>query len=303
MLRKFVYGVGLLQIGYVGYNASDYIYRYGLHKNCDLKQMYPQEYALVTGASQGLGLGYAEELAKRGYNVILASRTHKNLEEVAQKLQQKYTNVKIDYRVLNLENEDPQSYEAFFSQLKKDFDNKIGIFINNAAAFEKDYFINLTPQQIKSVIDTNVLGQTFIIQQELKYAIQNSQNGKQKTLLINVGSQKTHRGGTQEANVYYATKQYMNHLTSCLRDQYKTIDPNIQIVNNSPGYIDSPMLSSFYPDFAKTFGANFLDTPQKIAKQTLDQIDADPAVINGSDKQAFGNVLLSLQAKYQNLFK
>ena len=86
MLKKIVYGVGLLQIGYVGYNAGDYLYRYGIHKNCNLKALYQQEYALVTGASQGLGLGYAEELARRGYNVIMISRTESSLANAASQL-------------------------------------------------------------------------------------------------------------------------------------------------------------------------------------------------------------------------
>jgi 17beta-estradiol 17-dehydrogenase / very-long-chain 3-oxoacyl-CoA reductase len=40
-------------------------------------------WALVTGASDGLGLSYCHELASRGFNIILLSRTKSKLEKVA----------------------------------------------------------------------------------------------------------------------------------------------------------------------------------------------------------------------------
>lgn len=64
--------------------------KYALHGNCDLKAIFPSEYALVTGASQGLGFGYAEELAKRGYNVIMVARDKEALEKAAGELKEKY---------------------------------------------------------------------------------------------------------------------------------------------------------------------------------------------------------------------
>ena len=43
--------------------------------NGPVKNNYGQQWALITGASEGIGFAYAEELAKRGMNLTLVSRS------------------------------------------------------------------------------------------------------------------------------------------------------------------------------------------------------------------------------------
>ena len=55
----------------------------------DYKQKYG-EWAVITGCTQGIGKCYAEELAQKGMNIVLISRTQQKLEEVAMELEKKY---------------------------------------------------------------------------------------------------------------------------------------------------------------------------------------------------------------------
>ena len=55
----------------------------------DYKQKYG-EWAVVTGCTQGIGKCYAEEMAKKGLNVVLVSRSKSKLDPLAQELSQKY---------------------------------------------------------------------------------------------------------------------------------------------------------------------------------------------------------------------
>lgn len=48
-------------------------------------------WALVTGSSDGLGAEYAKQLAKKGFNIILASRTLSKLEAIAEEIESKYS--------------------------------------------------------------------------------------------------------------------------------------------------------------------------------------------------------------------
>ena len=48
------------------------------------------EWAVITGCTQGIGKCYAEELAQKGMNIVLISRTQSKLEEVATELNRKY---------------------------------------------------------------------------------------------------------------------------------------------------------------------------------------------------------------------
>jgi 17beta-estradiol 17-dehydrogenase / very-long-chain 3-oxoacyl-CoA reductase len=60
----------------------DSLERYGNGESEQNKRAW----AVVTGASDGLGAAYCRELAKRGFNIVLISRTQSKLEAVAKEL-------------------------------------------------------------------------------------------------------------------------------------------------------------------------------------------------------------------------
>jgi 17beta-estradiol 17-dehydrogenase / very-long-chain 3-oxoacyl-CoA reductase len=59
------------------------LYRHLLRPQRNLVKRYGSEWAVVTGASDGIGEAYTYELAKRGYSIVLVSRTLEKLEKVA----------------------------------------------------------------------------------------------------------------------------------------------------------------------------------------------------------------------------
>lgn len=61
-------------------------YKHFLRPRRNLTRRYGSNWALVTGAGDGIGKAYCHELAKSGYNIILLSRTLENLEKVASEL-------------------------------------------------------------------------------------------------------------------------------------------------------------------------------------------------------------------------
>jgi 17beta-estradiol 17-dehydrogenase / very-long-chain 3-oxoacyl-CoA reductase len=65
-------------------------YRHVLRPQRNLVKRYGSEWAVVTGASDGIGEAYTYELAKRGFNIILVSRTLEKLERVAAKVRDEY---------------------------------------------------------------------------------------------------------------------------------------------------------------------------------------------------------------------
>jgi 17beta-estradiol 17-dehydrogenase / very-long-chain 3-oxoacyl-CoA reductase len=58
--------------------------KYGNKKGKEIQR--ERSWALVTGASDGIGLAYCHELARRGFNIILLSRTRSKLEKVAEEI-------------------------------------------------------------------------------------------------------------------------------------------------------------------------------------------------------------------------
>ena len=53
-------------------------------------------YALVTGATSGIGLEISRDLARRGYNLVLVARTKEKLSETSRELIKEY-NIKCNY--------------------------------------------------------------------------------------------------------------------------------------------------------------------------------------------------------------
>ena len=65
-------------------------YRHWVRPRRDLKSRYGGNWALVTGASSGIGEAICYELAKSGFNIILLSEDHAGLESVAEKARTRY---------------------------------------------------------------------------------------------------------------------------------------------------------------------------------------------------------------------
>ena len=98
-------------------------YVFFLSKTIDFKKY--GEWAVVTGATDGIGKAYSEQLAERGMNVVLVSRTLSKLEEVASDLREKY---RIETKVIAVDFSNADIYDV----LRRDLcELQIGILVNN----------------------------------------------------------------------------------------------------------------------------------------------------------------------------
>lgn len=89
-----------------------------------------KSWALVTGASDGIGLGFCHELARRGFNIVLLSRTKAKLEKAAAELEEKH-GVKTHIVVRDLAKMYTlEHYETVPEEVPADLD--VAIVINNA---------------------------------------------------------------------------------------------------------------------------------------------------------------------------
>lgn len=101
-----------------------------------------KEYALITGASSGIGLEISKVLAQKGFSLVLVSRREDKLNEVSQDLIQNYK-TPVTYFVSDLE--DPAAPKAIFEFCK----NKgyfISVLVNNAGYALPDAF-HKTPME------------------------------------------------------------------------------------------------------------------------------------------------------------
>ncbi|MEF9477975.1 SDR family NAD(P)-dependent oxidoreductase [Chryseobacterium sp. 1B4] len=137
-----------------------------------------ESYAVVTGASQGLGKSFAEQLAKQKINVILVSLPHQNLKELSRKLEKLYA-IKVQYYETDLSvNENVMKLTEWLNQ-----SFAIHILINNAGIDGTQKFTEATSDYINTILQVNVAATSLITHQLLPNLLK-----QPKAYILNVSS-------------------------------------------------------------------------------------------------------------------
>ena len=161
--------------------------------------------AIVTGAGSGIGRHVAVALAFNGYAVVLAGRRKDSLETT--ELQMSRGNSQA--MVVPADVSDPGSVRELFAKTKHAF-GRLDLLFNNAGISGPDRPLeDLTYEQWKSVVDTNLTG-TFLCTQEA-FKIMKSQEPRGGRI-INNGSISAHDPRPNSAP-YTATKHGVTGLT------------------------------------------------------------------------------------------
>ncbi|ETO32297.1 short-chain dehydrogenase [Reticulomyxa filosa] len=156
---------------------------------------------IITGGSKGIGLNLAHHFLKLGDNVLLASRNKKNLELAVEKLKKKLPSIceQEKSRLHNnllllllkkshlLNNNDTQilDLEKLFAFAHKIFDGKIDIIINNAGiSTPHKHAMNMNNDEIRRVIDVNLIGMFSCCRQAMLYVDSNANQSTDHHLFV-----------------------------------------------------------------------------------------------------------------------
>ena len=164
-------------------------------------------YALVTGATSGIGLEISKNLAKRGYNLILVARTRDKLDSLSSELAIEY-NIDCDFfsSDLTLINSPNEIYE-YTSQKKYN----VNILINNAGyALPNAFHENSLEDEEKCL---RVLG-TSVIALTKKYINDMISNGGGKIMIVS--SVAAYAPASSLQSLYGPVKTFMNRFSESL---------------------------------------------------------------------------------------
>jgi short-subunit dehydrogenase len=112
---------------------------------------WPGKWALVTGASAGIGAALAEELARGGTNLVLTARRRERLEELAQKVEAAH---KIQTRIFVADLTQADAPEKIF-QFTKEQGIEVELLINNAGFGAYGEFQTVETDKLTEMVQVN----------------------------------------------------------------------------------------------------------------------------------------------------
>lgn len=216
------------------------------------------KFALVTGASSGIGRSVSIELAKNGFDVALASRSIEKLDSLSNEISSLNLDVKSYPFKLDITNEN--DVKNLFNET-----SKIGFVdtvINNAGFGKFSKIQNTSTEDWDSQINTNLRG-SFLISRE--YATPMIEKKEGTLLFLNSVAGKH---GYPYSAAYVSSKYGMRGLADSLRNELR--EHNIRVMSVHPGAVSTEFWDEIDVDFPK----DEMLTPDDIASSIVHAINS-----------------------------
>ncbi|MGB3697453.1 MAG: mycolate reductase [Gordonia sp. (in: high G+C Gram-positive bacteria)] len=219
----------------------------------------PAARAVVTGASSGIGMALARELAARGHSVILVARRGEILEELAAELRSR-SGVAVDVRAVDLS--DPAAVEPLCTELAG---REISILCNNAGIATFGPVAELDPAYERAQVRLNANAVHDLTLAVLPQMIRRGSGG-----ILMVGSAAGNMPIPNNAT-YAATKAFVNTFSESLRGELTGTGVNVTLLapgpvrTQTPAPEDESIVDKLVPDF-------LWHSSDKVAAMSLDAL-------------------------------
>jgi short-subunit dehydrogenase len=172
-------------------------------------------WALVTGASRGLGSEFARQLAARGLNLVLAARSEDQLKELAHILEREY-HITVKIIAIDLSRED------LLDPVKKAADSlEIGLLVNNAGLSTVRPFLNMGADYLLSQFHTNARAALILTRH---FGEKMAARGRGGVIFLSSGSAMH---GTPFSANYSGTKAYNLMLAEALWAEWRPLGVDV----------------------------------------------------------------------------
>ncbi|XP_053692406.1 17-beta-hydroxysteroid dehydrogenase type 3-like [Sabethes cyaneus] len=178
-------------------------------------------WAVITGSSDGIGKQYAINLASKGMNVFLISRTESKLSELAEQIRSQYS-VDVQWMAIDFS----QGVEIFETIRKSLSGLTIGILVNNVGVAQDGFFeFERSPiQDVQQTISVNITAATMMTHMLLPEMKQ-----RRRGLIINISS-CAGLAPMPYLALYGASKAFLTSFTAALSQELRDSGVESQLV-------------------------------------------------------------------------
>ena len=221
-----------------------------------------EAWALVTGASDGIGLGFCQELAARGFHLILHGRSRQKLEQKAADLSKQFPRLKTQIFVADASSFKSDDFKALGQVIK---DIRLTVLVNNVggAANLPTPFMNLQDQSLENIqglLNLNAGFTSVVTSIVLPVLMQN-----EPSLILNIGS--IGAMGAPRVSVYSGTKGYLASWSEALQTELVMQGRDVKIHCVIVGNVQSGGYGIEHANL-------MVPTPKRMARAALDKAGA-----------------------------
>lgn len=223
-------------------------------------------WAIVAGASEGLGAEYARQLASRGLNLVLIARRKEMLQSLASQLMTKY---RIRTKLLALDLSAPDAAEQI---VHKTMDIDLGLLVYNAAYSAVGPFLDRSMDEHMREVHTNIHSPLKLV-----YLLSQRFHGRGRGGVLLMASLSAFQGSPY-ISTYAATKAFNIVLAESLWEEWRA--RNVDVLVCISGAVSTPNYLASQPKKTGGLGDRSM-SPEQCVEETLEALGKQPYIIPG----------------------
>jgi len=218
-------------------------------------------FAIVTGASSGMGVEFAKQLAQRGYNLLIVSNVPE-IHEAAEEIKSSISNLQSPIEVISLvmdlgkQTSARELYDYAHAQ-----DLEIEVLINNAGVYHDRDILDDSEGFTSLIMNLHMYTPAMLC-----YLFGQDMKARRKGYILNVCS-VTSKMAAQRLGTYGGTKAFLCHFTRALHIELRKY--GVHVTDVSPGAVDTGLynIKPWLTKIGKCLG--IIVSPQTLARRGL----------------------------------